>query len=279
MKLGLALGGGGARGVAHISVIQALLDTGLRPDLLTGTSIGGLVAGLLATGMATDDMIAFFRQLTFSQLFARPSGDPALASNHKFAVLLERTIGRPTFAELEIPLALVADDLVSRRDVILDKGDLVTALLATTAFPIVLPPVERDGQVLVDGGLLNNVPFDITRARGATHVIAVDLSNSLPYGSPVEIPTGSGLVARALAITQRTALWQVLTTVTDILTTQSVKARMAISPPDLMIRPQVGTIGLFDFHRLEEGLRAGEQAVEQVVEEVEDLKTRLEPRD
>lgn len=279
MKLGLALGGGGARGVAHISVVQALIDAGLRPDLLTGTSIGGLVAGLLATGMASDDMIAFFRQITFSQIFARPGGDPALASNHRFAALLERTIGRPTFAELEIPLALVAVDLVSRREVILDEGDLITALLATTAFPIVLPPVERDGQVLVDGGLLNNVPFDITRARGATHVIAVDLSNSLPYGSPVEIPTGSGLVARALAMTQRTALWQVLTTVTDILTTQSVKARMAISPPDLMIRPQVGTIGLFDFHRLEEGLRAGEQAVEQVAEEVEDLKARLERRD
>lgn len=278
MKLGVALGGGGARGAAHISVLRCLKEAGLRPDLITGTSIGGVVGGLLAAGVTPDDMVHFFRQITFSHVFSRPGGDPALSNNNKLAAMLESTIGRPTFAELEIPLAVVAVDLVARREVILDEGDVITALLATTAFPIVLPPVERDGQLLVDGGLLNNVPFDVARARGASHVIAVDLSNSLPYGSPVEIPSGSGLVARALAMTQRTGLWQVLTTVTDILTTQSVNARMAISPPDLMIRPQVGTIGLFDFHRVEEGLRAGEHAVEAVSTDVGQLKKKLEMR-
>jgi NTE family protein len=275
VKLGLALGGGGARGGAHITVLGALEDAGLRPDLITGTSIGGLVGGLYAAGLSADEMITFFRQVTFGQIFARPGGEPSLTNNSKFTTLLERTIGRPTFDELQVPLAVVAVDLISRREVVLDEGDVVTALLATTAFPIVLPPVTREGQLLVDGGLLNNVPFDVARARGATHVVAVDLSNSLPYGSPAEIPSGSGLVARALAMTQRTALWQVLTTVTDIVTTQSVKARMAISPPDLMIRPEVGTIGIFDFHRLDEGLQAGEQAIEEVEEQLEQLKQKI----
>lgn len=279
MKLGIALGGGGARGAAHISALHCLEELGLRPDLITGTSIGGVVGGLLAAGLTAEDMADFFRQITFGQIFSRPAGDPALSNNHKFATLLERTIGRPTFAELEIPLAVVAVDLVAQREVILDEGDVISALLATTAFPIVLPPVERDGQFLVDGGLLNNVPFDVARARGASRVIAIDLSNSLPYGSPVEIPSGSGIVARALAMTQRTGLWQVLTTVTDILTTQAVNTRMAVSPPDLMVRPQVGTIGLFDFHRVEEGLRAGERAIEEVEVELTQLKRKMEIRD
>lgn len=279
MKLGIALGGGGARGAAHISALHCLAELDLRPDLITGTSIGGVVGGLLAAGLTPEDMADFFRQITFSQIFSRPAGDPALSNNHKFATLLERTIGRPTFAELEIPLAVVAVDLVARREVILDEGDVITALLATTAFPIVLPPVEREGQLLVDGGLLNNVPFDVARARGASRVIAIDLSNSLPYGSPMEIPSGSGLVARALAMTQRTGVWQVLTTVTDILTTQAVNTRMAVSPPDLMVRPQVGTIGLFDFHRVEEGLRAGERAIEEVEVELTQLKRKMESRD
>jgi NTE family protein len=128
--------------------------------------------------------------------------------------------------------------------------------------------------VLVDGGLVNNVPFDVARARGATYVVAVDLSNSLPYGADQEIPPGNSLVERALAATQRTSLWRILSATTDIITTQSVNARKAISPPDLIIRPAIGTIGLFDFHRLEEGLAAGEAAIQAIVDQLDALVAR-----
>jgi NTE family protein len=271
MKIGLALGGGGARGAAHIGILMELERLGVQPDLITGTSIGGLVGALVAAGLQTDDLVTLFQKVGLSQMYGLPGSTAGLSSTAKIERLLVDTIGRITFADLEIPLAVVATDLVGRKIVILDEGDVVTAVLATIALPIIFPPIERDGMVLVDGGLLNNLPFDIARARGATFVIAVDLSNSAPYGTPAEsAQPPSGIIERALALTQRQRTWQVLSTITDIITTQSFSARMAIAPPDILLRPDMSTIGLFDFHRLEEGIAVGKTAVQQVEKQIQD---------
>lgn len=274
MKIGLALGGGGARGAAHLGVLQELERLGIRPDLITGTSIGGLIGALVAAGLQRNDLVAFFRKVGLSQMYGLPGSAPGLSSIAKIEKLLVDTIGRITFADLQIPLAIVATDLVNRKIVILDEGDLVTAVLATIGLPIIFPPIEREGMILVDGGLLNNLPFDIVRARGATFVIAVDLSNSAPYGMPGEaVPPASGIIERALAITQRQRTWQVLTTITDIITMQSFNARIAVAPPDILLRPAMGTIGLFDFHRLEEGIEVGRTAVQTVEKQIKDLRS------
>jgi NTE family protein len=272
MKIGLALGGGGARGAAHVGALMALDRLGVRPDLITGTSIGGLVGALVAAGLRPADLVAFFQKISLGQMYGLPGNAPGFSSTSKIEKLLVDTIGRVTFADLQIPLAVVATDLVNRKVVILDEGDVITAVLATIAIPIVFPPVERDGLVLVDGGLLNNLPFDIARARGATYVIAVDLSNSAPYGTPSEpAPPASGIIERALALTQRQRTWQVLSTITDIITAQSFKARMAIAPPEILLRPDMSTIGIFDFHRLNEGIKVGETAVQAAEQQIQDL--------
>jgi NTE family protein len=264
MKVGLALGGGGARGAAHIGVLKALERLEVRPDLITGTSIGGLIGALFAAGLQPDDLVAFFQKVNLAQMYSLPGSAPGFSSTAKIEKLLVDTIGRITFADLQIPLAVVATDLISRKVVVLDEGDVVTAVLSTIALPIIFPPVEQDGMALVDGGLLNNLPFDIARARGANFVIAVDLSNSAPYGTPSEpAPTASGIIERALAITQRRRTWQVLSAVTDIITMQSFNARMAIASPDILLRPDMSTIGIFDFHRLDEGIAVGETAVQE----------------
>jgi NTE family protein len=262
MKIGLALGGGGARGAAHIGALMALEQMGIRPDLITGTSIGGLIGALVAAGLPPNDLAAFFQKVNLSQMYSLPGSAPGLSSTGKIEKLLVETIGRITFADLQIPLAVAATDLVGRKVVILDEGDVITAVLASIAIPILFPPVKREGMALVDGGLLNNLPFDIARARGATCVIAVDLSNSAPYGTPAEpAPPASGILERALAITQRQRTWQVLSAVADIITMQSFNARMAIAPPDVLLRPDMSTIGIFDFHRLDEGITVGKTAV------------------
>lgn len=271
MKIGLALGGGGARGAAHVGILMELARLGVRPDLITGTSIGGLVGALVAAGLSPDDLATFFQKVSLGQMYGLPGSAPGLSSTSKIEKLLVDTIGRITFADLQIPLAVVTTDLVSRKVVILDEGDVVTAVLSTIAIPIIFPPVERDGMVLVDGGLLNNLPFDIARARGATFVIAVDLSNTAPYGTPSEPgPPASGIIERALALTQRQRTWQVLSTVTDIITMQSFNSRMAVSQPDILLRPDMSTIGIFDFHRLDEGIKVGQTAVQAAEKQIQD---------
>jgi NTE family protein len=237
---------------------------GIQPGLITGASIGGLLGGLLAAGLNSARLLSFLRELTPRRLYGRPDSGPALISNRPLERLIEKTVGRITFADLKTPLAVVTVDLVKRKEVIIDEGDLVSALLATSAFPVLLPPVERNGQVLMDGGVLNNIPFDIAHARGASCVIAVDLSNSAPYGLPVESPPASGLLARAMNFAQSQPLWQVVSTVTDIITIQSANARFVVSRPELTIRPDVGTIGLFDFHRLDEAVELGRAAARAV---------------
>lgn len=261
-KFALTLGGGGARGAVHIGIWLEMEEMGLRPQLITGTSIGGIIGGLIACGLSGTDLVEFYKKLDIGKLFSLPLGKPAITDNKKLENLLEGTIGRPTFAETQIPLALVATDLVARREVILDEGDLISAMLATSAFPIVLPPVERNDLILVDGGILNNVPFDIARARGATTVLAVTLSNSAPYGSDTEYPptTSRRLLNRVLSVAEKTGVWQVASAISDILTMRSVETRRGISRPDILLQPYVGNMGLFDFDERDAGIATGRAA-------------------
>jgi NTE family protein len=269
MKFGLALGGGGARGAAHVGVLAEMERMGIRPQIISGTSIGGVVAALFAAGFDSQELLSFIQKLTLSSMYALPGGHPSFASNVKIENLLEDTFGRITFADLNIPLSLVTADLVSRKQVILDEGDLISAILATIAMPLLLPPVERDGFILVDGGILNNVPFDVVRARGATSVVAVDLTNTAPYGTPDEPPPpATDVLARVLNLTRRRPTFQLLSTAADIISEQSFNARMAISKPDLLLRPRLGTIGLFDFHRWTAGVEAGRNAAREAEAEL-----------
>lgn len=279
-KLGLTLGGGGARGAAHIGVLMELEKKRIRPHLVTGTSIGGIVGALYAAGLETVQLLSFFKQMNVNTLFSITANRPSLSSNNKLEKLLESILGRITFADLKIPLALICTDLVTRQEVVLDEGDLISAILATAALPVVLPPVERDEQILVDGGLLNNVPFDIARARGATSVLAVDVMHSAPYGTTVEAPPAAGVVELMLNITQRRQTWQVISSTLDIITMQSMNTRLALSKPDLLLRPYIGNIGLFDFHRWKEGIEAGEKTAQSHMQEIlalhEGVKTASE---
>ena len=167
MKFGLALGGGGARGAAHIGILEKLEQLGLQPDLVTGTSIGGLVGALIAAGLNSAAITDVFREMRFGKIYSLPGRKPALTDHRRLENLLERAIGRPTFDQLQLPLAVMATDLVSRELLALDSGDVVSAVLATTAFPVILPPVLREGRTLIDGGVLNNTPFDVARQMGA----------------------------------------------------------------------------------------------------------------
>ena len=272
MKIGLALGGGGAKGAAHVGVLMALEALGVRPFLITGTSVGAYIGATYAAGVDLQTIAQSIPDLALGQMFGLPGNAPALSKNTKYKQYLQNLIGDISFADLQIPLAVVTTDLISQQEVILDEGEVVTAVMASASLPLIFPPIEMEGMALVDGGVMNNVPFDVARARGATYVIAVDLSNTAPFGTidGSESPP-HGLLAKAIALTKNRRIWQIMSTISDINSTQTLHARLAVSRPDMLLRPYLGTVGLFDTHRWQEAVEAGKTAVYEVEDEFKKL--------
>ncbi|MEA3374699.1 MAG: patatin-like phospholipase family protein, partial [Chloroflexota bacterium] len=180
-KVGLALSGGGARGLAHIGVLKVLEQAGVPVDFLAGTSMGGLIAAAYAAGLSPEFMEQeALRMASLRRLLAL--ADPTmlqggLFEGQKVREYLSDHLGDCTFDQLRLPLTLVSVDLNSGETVYLNQGRVADAVRATIALPGLFTPVERGGQLLVDGGLLNNLPTDVVRRMGADVVIAVDVAS------------------------------------------------------------------------------------------------------
>ena len=190
-KLGLALGGGAMVGVAHIGVLEVLDEAGIRPDYIAGTSAGAFVGAAYAAGISPADMRQRARTLKWKLLRRRIFPTMALASPRPMMGYLRRLLGVHRFEDLKIPLAVVTTDLVTSEmvvfgradwrptklppDMIVTTGDLIEAICASSAIPVIFEPVRLGGRLLVDGFLTNNVPAGLARMMGADRVIAVDL--------------------------------------------------------------------------------------------------------
>ncbi|MBV9790930.1 MAG: patatin-like phospholipase family protein [Chloroflexi bacterium] len=259
-KIGLALGGGGGKGSAHIGVITALEALHVPIDVLTGTSIGGLVAALYAVGYQPYQIEQWFQRATMRRILDRDPTNGGFIGTRKIEQLLREAFGTRTFADATLPLALIAVDIVRGTEVIIRDGLLVDAVLASTAIPGLFPPVMRGEQLLVDGGVLNNVPVDVAQMLGADRVIGVDLGlvpGEFEYGPALEatlamwsprrwMPRGQlALAERALAL----------------MMAQITEHRLAETPPAVLLRPVVSRLFPLDFTRTVEGRMSGERAV------------------
>lgn len=177
-KIGLALGSGGARGVAHLGVIKALEEEDIRPDYITGCSMGSVVGAGYAKGLTIDEMYNIVKKLKAIQLIdvtALPITRLALTRGNKMQKLILSKLGETTFDELKIPFRCVSSDLYSGRLVTLSEGKVATAVAASSSMPTVFPPVKLDGKLLIDGGVLCRVPTKQCKEMGADVVIAVDV--------------------------------------------------------------------------------------------------------
>ena len=295
--IGIALGGGAARGWAHIGVLKTLKDAGLEPDIVAGTSIGAVAGACYVTGrlQALEDFAgALTRRRVFGFLDFNFAGS-GLITGQRLSSRLESHLQDVTIERLERKFVAVATELGTGHEVWLSKGSLVNALKASFALPGIFRPVKINGRWLIDGALVNPVPVSVCRALGARIVIAVNLSSdSVAKGSIIHdqevladlsmppedmnLPGSNGRAAIHLLHRQifgksdgAPGISAVMMDAINITQDRIARSRLAGDPPDITITPKVGTIGLFDFHRAGEAMAQGAKATERQIDELKAL--------
>lgn len=237
-KLGLALGGGGARGLAHIGVIKALKELNIPIHFVAGTSIGAIIGGAFAAGIMdkAEKWVSTPNWKKLPKLFLDLHlSKKALIRGDKIEKFFREMIAAKTFDELNLPFAAIATDLMTGEEVVLRNGEVHTALRASMSIPGVFCPVMRDGKVLVDGGLVNPLPIEVCRQLGADKVIAVDL-NCRGQDEPIKAYGALNV----LSIIDET--FRVVMNIAQ-------KRYFPIPTPDIVLRPPVGDISILDFHK------------------------------
>jgi len=302
--IGLALGGGAARGFAHIGIVRTLIANGIVPNVVVGTSIGAVVGGAYAAGHL-DTLEQWARSLQprniFSYLDIRLNGS-GLIGGAKLAAELETSIGTTLIEDLPIKFATVATEVRTGHEIWLTHGRVVDAMRASYALPGIFSPVLVGDRWLVDGALVNPVPVSAARAFGAEIVIAANLSSDVfahsttiySHGHVPEVtvtatpevldpaPPRRGLKRlfspertmkrEFFGSTTRPGISTVMVDAFNIMQDRITRARLAGDPPDLLISPRVGQIGWFDFHRADDliahGVRAAERDIDSIQEAI-----------
>jgi len=278
---GLVLAGGGARGLAEIGVLKVLEKHNLIPDIITGTSMGGIVGGLYAAGITPLQMEDFSRKFVFGKMLdvkyplylveesksrraklmkyfsigASLVGlgkKNALDSGRKIEYFLNKATAGKDFSELRIPFACVAADLVSGKEVVLNSGKLYKAIRATISLPFVFEPLEYNKMLLVDGGVVNNAPVDIARKMGADIVLVVDVNGGIKKREKETFRTPFDTVWRIFEITQNHIYEEEL------------------KSGDIVIRTGLD-LETLDFSRNEECIRKGEEDTEKEIRKIKEL--------
>jgi NTE family protein len=306
--IGLALGGGAARGFAHIGIINTLASHGIVPDIVVGTSMGGVVGGAFAAGRL-DKLEAWARNLqprsVLSYLDIRLNGS-GLIGGSKLATEIETTLGEHLIEELPVKFATVATEVRTGHEIWLTHGSMVNAMRASYALPGLFAPVLIGDRWLVDGALVNPVPVSAARALGAEIVIAANLSSDVFTHSTTIFSHGATADPSASVAVEtvpeppkrglgkffsteramkreffggdgRPGISSVMVDAFNIMQDRITRARLAGDPPDLLITPRVAQIGFFDFHRADEFIAHGARAAERAIDSIQEAIGILAP--
>jgi len=291
-SIGLALGGGAARGFAHIGVMRTLVAHGIIPDVIVGTSIGAVVGGCYAARQL-DTLESWARALTvrgvIGQLDINFSGSGLIRGNH-LARRLEAALPDIRIDELPLRFAAIATEFNTGHEIWLTRGRLSDALRASYALPGIFPPVLIGERWLVDGALVNPVPVSAARALGARMVIAVNLNSDL-FGRGTIIAShgsdesddattsaaakGNGLLRQFLGRRGQPSIPTVMVEAFNVMQDRITRARLAGDPADVMVSPRLGQVGWFDFHRAAEAIEIGAEAAEKAIEGVNEAIAAL----
>lgn len=243
LKIGLALSGGAARGIAHVGVLRALAENNIPIDCIAGTSAGSIVAGAYASGMPIDEIAEFGRQLRWRDIGRVTMSRLGIQSNERLELYLRNRLPITKFEDLPIPFAAVATDLRTNTAVVMrDEGDVPFAIRASCTIPgWYVPVIDKKGRQLVDGGLVAVIPSVVTRSLGADIVIAVDVNTE---GATFIGPTSSviGVLLQSMMVVQKTA------------------SAHQLEMSDIVISPKVGHIRWDEMGRADELMAAGYEA-------------------
>lgn len=275
MEITLALGGGGVRGVAHLGVIRTLEKNDFRIRAIAGTSAGGMVGAVYAAGFSTEDIEAAFNEIKQDWSFSRrPDDKPSLLGLSGIAEKLRELLGDKTFDDLKIPFAATAVSLKSGNEIILRKGKVIDAVMATIAIPGVFPCQEIGGRVLMDGGVLDPVPIQVARwMKPALPIVAVTL-HQMPKGwtpddmpMPMPVPGPHQIIDR-IAKLRPVQAFKIFSRSTDVTSQHLTKLTIQLYQPEIIIQPCVGHIGVLQKIDTDEIIQAGIDATETAIQEI-----------
>src|SRR3984957_10324508 len=297
-KVGIVLGAGAARGWAHIGALRELDALGVQLDVVVGSSIGTLVGGCYAAGRL-DMLETFARSLTRRRVLGLLDFSftgSGLIGGQRLRTRLEAGLGGLCIEDLPVQFAAVATEIGGGHEIWLRRGLLVDAIRASYALPGVFEPVKVDGRWLFDGAIVNPVPVSVARALGAERVIALNISSDRfgrgaviqdPFGRPdspslVEEPAqaqdSSGMISRwwrggsnGAKVNGETAAPGLMTSMVnafDILQDRIMRSRLAGDPPDTLVQVRVGKVGMFEFHRADELIALGREAIRKAAAEI-----------
>lgn len=255
MKVGLALGGGFARGMAHVGVLQALKQHAVPVDIVAGTSAGSLVGAMFCAGLDPVQMEQYVDRINWRSLVRLRLRRDGLLDAEGLERWILTMVGDLTFAELQMPFTVTATDLQSGTEVLLREGRVAQAVRASCAFPGIFLPVKLGEQTLVDGGLINPVPTRICRQMGADLVIGVELGRSA--GERTAAPRNLiHIVLGALSLVQRPLVASTL------------------AESDVVIQPELGSFSIWELERAREMIAEGRRATEAVIPQIQALIAR-----
>lgn len=254
-KVGLALSGGAARGFAHLGVLKVLAEHKIPIDFIAGTSAGSIAGAAFASGMSVEQIVALGKEMSWFRMTKLALSTKGILSNAAMGAFFRQSFPFEKFEDLPIPFAAVATDLETGEEVILkEKGDLITAIQASCAIPGIFMPIQADGRMLIDGGVVAAVPTKAVRKLGAEIVIAVDV-----------ISCGA-------------TYWGTPTTLVGILFQSTMMLLRAASKAhhyraDVVIVPNIAHLRPDDIGKMDEYIKLGEEAA---LEKIDEIKTLIE---
>jgi NTE family protein len=256
--IGLALGGGAARGAAHIGVLKVLAEEGIAVDRVAGTSVGSVVGAAFCAGLSWKDILERARRIDWPDVASLTLPRMGFLRMDRFEGLIRGTIGVEDFRDLSIPLSTVAVDLATGREVIFASGPIARAVRASCSVPGVFEPVLEGEGVLVDGGLLNEVPADVVRRMGADVVLAVSLTADRRHEAPPRNVLDIIYYSFDILLAARTQ--------------ESLKAA------DLVVAPQLAGFAYRDLKRIDELVERGERAMRGALGRLRQIIAATTPR-